>query len=262
MIITTAIAASLLQIQETKPITVLPKPTLFVENLAIATFSNKQWERIATQITPLPPFLAHSLDIGRIKDTRPIYEVNFLSEMEANFIEYSGGAPVLWSGPRPKFPRSIRFLNPEQSDYLLVVKDFIKAQSKSEPPYQIEINTIARIDLDGDGQEEVLIQAQSKGFTTEVDWSDKPKMEMNCTLIRHIKSGKAVTEPFFYFTSDPTSEFSEPIQTTSILAVADLDGDGNYEVIVSANYYEGQSATVYNLSKGTLKTLVQNGAGV
>ncbi len=257
MILTATIAAIAFQ-QQAKPLTT---STLFVENLAFATYANKKWTALQGKQNFSNPFTAFSLDIGRVTENRLIYEVPFLEGIEANFIESSSGAPVLWSGPKPKYPRAIQIVNPAQADYLLVVKEFAKAQLKATPKFEVEINSIIRVDLDGDGKEEVLIEAQSKGFNGMYDFESK-KYEMSCTLIRHIKNGKAVTEPIFFFTNNPEGEFNDPIQITHLKSIADLNGDGKYEVIVTANYYEGQSAAVYNLEKGTFKALVENGAGV
>ena len=45
-------------------------------------------------------------------------------------------------------------------------------------------------------------------------------------------------------------------------AIADFDGDGRYEMVCSANYYEGQSAAVYSYRAGVVRKLVEYGAGV
>lgn len=238
----------------------LPTPTLFVDGLAIATFKDKAWTPISGPIKPELPFKVYLLDLVRVTQTASVYELEFAQEVEGNFIPNQFFSDVLWSGPKPKYPRSIRTVNPEQSEYKNLVAEFYKSETKKNPDFEIEINSIARCDLDGNGQEEVLIEAQSKGFSDEFNFEPSPKGQLSCTLLRHIKNGKPITEKIFFFSREAKSDV-EPIQITHLKSIADFNGDGNYEVIVTADYYEGQSAHVYNLIKGQFKHLVENGAG-
>jgi hypothetical protein len=253
---TTIVAASIIA-QEAK---FLPTPTLFVEGLAIATYKNKTWAPISGEMKAGLPFKAYRLDLVRTASLTSIHELEYSDGVEGNFLPGYYGSDVVWSGPKPKYPRSIRTGNPDQSDYNVLVKDFVRSQIKGEPDFKIEINTIIRCDLDGDGKEEVLIEASHQGMSDEYSFDAKKTGSMSCTILRHIKNGKAVTEPIFFFHS-PAGPEQEPIQNTHLKAIADLNGDGNLEVVISANYYEGQSAQVFNLVKGQFKLLVENGAG-
>ncbi|MFM9874359.1 MAG: hypothetical protein ACKVQS_12950 [Fimbriimonadaceae bacterium] len=254
--LTTTLAAYILN-QQSK---ILPTPTLFVDGLAIATYKNNTWAPVTTKLTPTVPFKVYRLDLVRIVEITQVYELQYSDGVEGNFVDSHTSNDVVWSGPKPKYPRSIQIANPEQSDYKALIRDFIKSETKKSPDYEVEINSIARCDLDGDGKEEVLIEAQSLGFNGNFDFEPTKTRQMSCTLLRHIKNGKPTTQPIFFFHRTSGAD-QEPIQITHLKSIADLNGDGNYEVIVSADYYEGQSAHVFNLIKGQFKQLVENGAG-
>ncbi len=253
----TALFAACLATQEAK---FLPTPTLFVDGLAIATYKSKTWTPILSKMEVTVPFRAYGLDLVHITASTSIFELVYSEGVEGNFLPSPYSSHVFWSGPKPKYPRSIRTVSPDQSDYNVLVKDFVRSQTKKEPDFKIEINSIIRCDLDGDGKEEVLIEAGHQGLTNDFSFDATKTATMSCTLLRHIKNGKAVTEPIFFFYA-PAGGNQEPIQLTHLKTIADLTGDGNYEVIISADYYEGQSAHVFNLVKGQFKPLVENGAG-
>lgn len=253
----TTLLAACIAIQEPK---LLPTPTVFVDALAIASYKNKVWTPITAPMKVDLPFKAYRLDLVTTTTATTVYELEYSDGVIGNFLPAHQSNSVMWSGPKPKYPRSIRTANPEQTDYNVLVKDFVRSQLKKEPDFKIEITTIIRCDLDGDGKEEVLIQAGHQGISDQYSFEPRKTGNLSCTLLRHIKNGKAVTEPIFFFYS-PTGADQEPIQITHLKSIADLTGDGNYEVVISADYYEGQSAHIFNLVKGQFKLLVENGAG-
>jgi hypothetical protein len=255
MIFLASVALSL-QVEVIKP---LPTPTLFVDHLAIATLKNKKWIIAEDALPKAERFLGHELELTRIASTRPFYDLKFISEgIPGNFLDYSNPGGAVWSGPKPKYPRAITSLNPVQPEYMKVVKEFFRAEFKQAAPFDVELVSLTKVDLDGDGKEEALIEATHKGASQNYEFGTK-RHDLSCTLLRHIKNGKPITEPFYFHYVSP--QMDEPNQYTTFRAIADLDGDGSYEVVVSSDYYEGQSAAIFTLSKGELKRQVSHGAG-
>ena len=56
-------------------------------------------------------------------------------------------------------------------------------------------------------------------------------------------------------------EFAAPNRHT-LLAVADLNGDGRMEVVVDSKYYEGQSIYAYSFAGGQAEDVLSVGCGV
>ncbi len=61
------------------------------------------------------------------------------------------------ASPRNALPRKPQIIDPSQQVYVDAVRDFLKTKGIDQP--KVKIDNILRVDLDGDGEEEVLISA-------------------------------------------------------------------------------------------------------
>ena len=109
-----------------------------------------------------------------------------------------------------------------------------------------------QVDLDGDGQEEVVIAAGQAGS----------EPHFSAVLVR---SGKT-TIPVVWSTDkeDRRAGTRAPetlILTSRIAALADLDGDGVFEIVIEQDYYEGGGGVVARFRRGKLAILVNYVAG-
>jgi len=87
---------------------------------------------------------------------------------------------------------------------------------------------------------------------------DNKPGDYSVVLLRHVAGkGKVVTVPLV---ADllPKGGFGN---YNSIRAIADLEGDGKMELIVSSDYYEGQAAILFGYKSGKAVELAANGAG-
>jgi len=116
------------------------------------------------------------------------------------------------------------------------------------------------VDLDGDGEEEGLINATNY-FTTDNDVPmDTPAHgSYSMVLLRRVVAGKVVTE-FITGQLYPKDESSTP-NVYEIPAVLDLNGDGKLEVIVHSHSYEGPETTIYDCSGGKCKVVLSVACG-
>ena len=64
---------------------------------------------------------------------------------------------IALAAPWNALPRKARIADPTQQVYINAVRDFLKARGIKEP--QVKIKGILRVDLDGDGEDEVLLSA-------------------------------------------------------------------------------------------------------
>ncbi len=155
----------------------------------------------------------------------------------------------------PRIPQSAATTQPV---YLKAAGEFLGAQGIRNP--RVRITQILRIDLEGDGEEEVLISATN--YFTKGD--DIPTGTVagsySCVMLRRVVAGKVQTQLLsgdFY----PTAKTFNAPYRHRISAVLDLDGDGKMEVIVHSAYYEGDATTVFRCTGRKPEQLLSVGCG-
>jgi hypothetical protein len=168
-----------------------------------------------------------------------------------------GGAIAL-NAPWNALPRKPRPADVTQPVYVQAVRDFLEEKGLRDP--KVHITQILRIDLEGDGEEEVLISATNY-FTKEKGMpSTATAGSYSFVLLRRVVAGKVKTqlvEGEFY----PKRKESSAPNKYRVLAVLDLDGDGKMEVIVDSQYYEGGATTIYRCTPEKIEELLSTGCG-
>jgi hypothetical protein len=161
-------------------------------------------------------------------------------------------------------PRKVQILDVTQQVYIDAVRDFLKTRQIKEP--KVKIEKILRVDLDGDGEEEVLISATNY-FQEEGAPMRSPAGSYSMVLLRRVVAGKVDTqliEGEFYpkaFKAEANASFNAP-NTYKVIAVMDLDGDGKMEVVVGSQYYEGGATTIYRCGPKKAEALLSVACGV
>ena len=138
------------------------------------------------------------------------------------------------------------------------------------PNPQVTLTRLIRADLDGNGTQEVIIEARH--FQNGRDDFPPPvgqPGDYSLLLLRAVVGGKVVTTvlgehiapqtPWDSGSSDPM-----PMATLHRLAgVADLNGDGRMELVLYGAYYEGSGFSVQQWTPAGLKgTPLESGCGV
>ena len=152
------------------------------------------------------------------------------------------GTNAKWN-PAPRLATPIPETN---AAYRAIVASFLKTKGFRNPV--VTIKQIYKIDLDGDGVDEVLISATRY----KRDLYELPSVgDYSFTLLRTAK-GKVVQnhllEGEFFPTRVPRDIW--PPNVYEFTGVADLNGDGTMEVIVSSRYYEGGTDGAFELKAG------------
>ena len=150
------------------------------------------------------------------------------------------GTAAKWD-PVPRMPKAIDLNNPT---YRTVVANFLKKKGISKTT--IKLTEAFRVDLEGDGIEEVVLSANfyKKGLDASAAVGD-----YSLVLVRKAV-GKVVTD--YLLEGDfilKTVDFGAPTEN-HISAIADLNGDGKMEIVLYGFYYEGDFAGAYEMRAG------------
>lgn len=171
--------------------------------------------------------------------------------------EQKRGALAL-SAPWNALPRKPRSADVTQPVYVEAVREFLAQHGLKQAT--VKIAQILRIDLDGDGEEEVLVSATNYLTKDGRVPSSAPGGSYSFVLLRRVVAGKVKTQLVAGEFYPQNKEFNAP-NRYSVLAVLDLDGDGKMEVIVDSAYYEGEATTVYRCTPEKIEELVSTGCG-
>ena len=154
------------------------------------------------------------------------------------------------AAPWNALPRKLQVTDPTQKVYVEAVRDFLKTKGIEQP--EVKIDNILRVDLDGDGEEEVLISATNYFSKDESVPMRSPAASYSMVLLRRVVAGKVETQLVvgeFYPKAYPKAKqeegrFDAP-NVYKVIATLDLDGDGKMEVVIHSYYYEGGETTIY-----------------
>lgn len=169
---------------------------------------------------------------------------------------------IALAAPWNALPRKPRVMDTTQQVHVDAVRDFLKTKGIEEP--KVKIDNIIRVDLDGDGEDEVLISATNYSEKEEGAPMRSPAGSYSMVLLRRVVSGKVETQlvegEFYPKAYDDDERFNAP-NAYKVIAVLDLDGDGKMEVVVASNYYEGEATTIYRCDPKKVKALLSVACG-
>jgi hypothetical protein len=161
---------------------------------------------------------------------------------------------ALWNA----LPRKPRVTDPTPKVYVDVVRDFLKTRRIERP--QVKIESILRVDLDGDGEDEVLISATNYFSNDNGVPMRSPAGSYSMVLLRRVVAGKVQTqlvEGEFY----PKATGYNAPNAYKVIATLDLDGDGKLEVVVNSQYYEGEAITIYRCEPKEVEAVLSVSCG-
>ncbi len=170
------------------------------------------------------------------------------------------------AAPWNALPRKPRAMDTTQAVYVDAVRDFLKTKGIEQP--KVKIDNILRVDLDGDGEEEVLISATNYFRKDDSVPMRSPAASYSMVLLRRVVAGKVETQLIvgeFYPKAYPKAaqeegRFNAP-NAYKVIATLDLDSDGKMEVVVGSNYYEGEAITIYRCDPKKVEAVLSVACG-
>lgn len=152
-------------------------------------------------------------------------------------------------------PRVPRTQGTNQKVYDEAVAAYLKENGVD--PSAVNLTRVIRIDLDGDGTEEVLIAATHYREQVPVDAFAG---DYSVVLLRKLHDGEVHTVAIAVEGYGKDAHNSAPTWY-EIAAVLDLDGDGVMEIVVRSEYYEGDGAAVVEIRGLEAKAVLWAGCG-
>ena len=167
------------------------------------------------------------------------------------------------AAPWNALPRKPVIVDATQSVYVEAVRDFLKSRGIADP--QVRITRILRVDLEVDGEEEVLISATNYFTEDKSDHSAAPFPEApidsprpgsySIVILRRAVDGNVQTKLVAgEVYTKPQASVAPNVY--NLAAVLDLNGDGKLEVIVHSFYYEGGQTTIYRCEPDNIEALL------
>jgi len=152
-------------------------------------------------------------------------------------------------------PRAVRAENTDQEVYRQAAAVVLRAHGIANP--QVHLTQVLRVDLEGDGESEVLVTATyyKDGVAPHANVGD-----YSVVFLRKVVAGKVETVILDSDYYPQAVEFGAS-QTYRVTGVLDLNGDGVLEVLVYGEYYEGAGTAVYAIKGTHVEQVLSCGCG-
>lgn len=141
------------------------------------------------------------------------------------------------------------------------VEDWLAERGVADP--EVSIDRVTRVDLDGNGRFEVIIEASRLANPSLLG---EDEGDYSVVLLRvvgdddqvqtRVVAGAVVTKE-----SAEADSFAGAIATSRLFGLADLDQDGEIEIVIAGAHYEGASVSLVDVSSGQPETVLRTGCG-
>lgn len=159
-------------------------------------------------------------------------------------------------------PRPVKVLPNTFAAYQAIVRQELQRRGLSAPT--VNLTRLVRADLDGDGRDEVIIEAHRfASFSGNHPRSPSgSKGDYSLLLLRSVQGGQVRTDVLGAFVTPrtPTNDQGTLATRYRLAGLADLNGDGRMEIVTYSSYYEGDSFEVLEWRPGH-KPVPRLGAG-
>ncbi len=165
------------------------------------------------------------------------------TEIDSDTRKHAIGMNAEWN----PMPRQSLAASLTQDVYLQAMKALLNSQGIERPV--VKLTQLLRVDLDGDGTDEVLTAA-THYLPSEVPSAPRAG-DYSLVALRSVIGTKVQTQLVsgeVYAKAD----LNAAPNTYEIAGLLDLNGDGTLEVLIRSSYYEGGGMEVWQMQKGKL----------
>lgn len=228
----------------------VPERIVAVDNYVVAYGQGKTWrvpdERFASRhaSATFRPFA-----IGSAGGAARTLRFEWSEDQGGTYLSGQEMRPML-AGGVPRAPRRVRTETPQVSDEA-ACRRFL--QSRGVSLARAQVRRVLRVDLDGDGTDERLIEASVGTLAASA-----PRGAYSLVLLRAVRNGKAVETALEFSPAAPGGTMA----AGCVRAVADLDGDGRMEVLTTVQGIDALGARLWSYRMGRATKLAENGIGV
>ena len=169
------------------------------------------------------------------------------------------GSLVAVAGPWNAMPRPIKIAATEPQAYKEAAAAILKSKGITDP--NVHLTQVIRVDLDGDGEEEVLVSATNYARFTHGGLTPNARAgDYSLVFLRKVVQGKVITSIITGEYYPKAKKFTGPAEHR-IIGVLDLNGDGKMEIVLSGRYYEGDWGEAYRVQGAKIIKLFNMGCG-
>jgi hypothetical protein len=141
--------------------------------------------------------------------------------------------------------------------YKAIVADFLRSGGIRQPSVDDALTFVVwRIDLDGDGAEEALINA-----TRSIGSPDSSTILEGAYSVVLLQRASGSINGIYNNLFPQESQAFDHVEHT-LFAALDLNGDGQLEIVLKSSYFESGELRIFGLRAGEIAQLLMTGCGV
>jgi hypothetical protein len=158
-------------------------------------------------------------------------------------------------------PRRTRVQNVNQRIYRNAVASYLRSHGLRNP--KVVIAQLWRVDLEGDGREEVLLCATNykgqKAGPMNIS-ANASAGDYSIVLLRKVTGSRVTTIPLAAEIYPRNKTFVAPNEHR-LAGVLDANGDGKMEIVLRSRYYEGDAVTLIEVNGTQTREVLSAGCG-
>jgi hypothetical protein len=157
-------------------------------------------------------------------------------------------------------PRLAHTVDTRQNAYRQAVRSILQQNGMGGAP--IHIHQALQVDLNGDGSQEVLLTAGT--LKDNMESSDDPNRKRDYSFVVLLTGTGAnrQVKVLNHFFAGSAQDRKDGWVKCSLLGIADLNGDGKMEIVVTGDMYEGSSVDVYAFRNNVVRRVLTASDGV
>jgi len=222
---------------------------------------------IHSRITPRQEYTLHNVErgagdvvwtIGKPKAMGGDGDCEEHHQQELSLITKQLGKPQVaifgsQASVKTRLPAKVEMLATDDKDAVAMVAAFLKEKGFGERPARIE--QAMRVDLDGDGAPELLVNA------LDTERGNAKRGDYSLILARVGKGADARTVALSEDITPEDTEYPSVLWENTIVAVVDLDRDGASEIVLYGEFFHGDGWDVVRLKDGKAEHVTFCGCG-